>query len=89
MKGYIDEFGDDIVKDAGTLKVVWNGDSIWITNFIKIIKYGNEDIVLKIKDNNLIIMGESIKIMLMDKNEIVLKGKFDSISLEKKYKKEP
>jgi len=88
MIGYINEISDGIIKDAKELKIVWNGSIIWITNYIKILEFGKEKISLKVKNNILNIEGINIDILMLEKNEITLSGKFNSVYLEKQFKSE-
>ena len=88
MIGYINEISDGILKDAKELKIVWNGSIIWITNYIKILEFGKEKISLKVKNNILNIEGINIDILMLEKNEITLSGKFNSVYLEKQFKSE-
>ena len=77
----------NIFKDAGSVKIVWINNSIWITNFIKIIDYAGELIKFKIKNNILVVEGINLKIEMLDKNEIVVSGEIQKVYLEGKSKK--
>ena len=85
MFGYVDEFTEGIIKDGKIFKIVWNGTSIWACNYIKIREYSKDKVVLKIKNNSIVIEGVDIYIKMLNKNEIVLSGKFNSIYAEKPY----
>ena len=85
MYGYVDNFSDGIINDLGQFKIVWNSNLIWITNYIKIEKYEKNKIVFKIKNNKLIVEGVDIFIKMLNKKEMVLSGKFNSVFLEKRF----
>lgn len=86
MSEFISELieGREIIN-LKELKILWFNNTVWITNYIKIITYQPTQIVLKIKNNQLIICGDNLKIVSMEPKELVLKGKIDSIQLEKKF----
>ena len=70
---------DEVVND---FKIIQLGSGIiYISNFIKIIDYSMQSVVLKVKNNILEIKGINIKIVQLNKNEIVLKGEIYSCSL--------
>lgn len=88
MIGYINELSDGIINDVKDFKIVLNGNYLWITNYIKILEFGKEKVSLKIKNNTLVIEGVDINIKMLEKNEIIFTGKFNSIYLEKQHKSE-
>ena len=81
---YIDEL--NVLDDISNYKLVLCKNSLWITNFIKIMDYTTSAIRLKIKDNVLVIEGVNFKIKMLDKKELILQGRFNKIYLEKEYK---
>ena len=71
---------DEIIKEY---KIIQLGNRIiYISNFIKIIDYSDERLVLKVKNGLLEIKANNLKIQHLNKGEIVLKGKIYSYSLE-------
>lgn len=71
---------DEIIKEY---KIIQLGSRIiYISNFIKIIDYSDERLVLKVKNGLLEIKANNLKIQQLNKGEIVLKGKIYSYSLE-------
>lgn len=63
-------------------KLTWFGATgLYIANYKKIIDYNCERIVLKITNNTLEIVGNDLEISLINKGEILIKGKVNSISL--------
>ena len=63
-------------------KLIWFGAmGLYIANYKKIIDYNCERIVLKITNNTLEIVGNDLEISLINKGEILIKGKVNSISL--------
>lgn len=85
MFGYLDNFSDGIINDGSKFKLVWNNNLIWLTNYIKIDKYERDIIIFKVKDNRLIIEGDSIFIKMLNKREVVVSGKFNAVYLEKQF----
>jgi len=85
MFGYIDAISDNsIINENSKFKIVWNNDIIWVTNYIKILYYEKDQITLKVKDNILKIAGQNMSIVMLQKKEMIIKGEFASISLDKK-----
>lgn len=84
MSGYIEDIG--IIKDIASVKVVLYDNFLWITNYIKINQYSADEIRLKIKNNVLVIQGVDMKINMLEKKELILEGKFNSLFLEKFHK---
>lgn len=78
----------NLFKEFSDIKVVWINGSVWITNYTKIIEYSCELVRLKIKNNIVRISGINMSIKMLEKKEILLSGKIDTIELEKKYGKE-
>lgn len=86
MNNYIKELAsicklpfNEISKD---FKVIQLGTkSIYVSNYIKIIDYSTEKLVLKVKNNSLEIIGTDLFISQINKSEIVVKGNINSFSL--------
>lgn len=84
MVGYINELLG--MKNLDSYKIVWGDEVIWIANYIKIIEYSKERVKLKVKNNVLIIEGCDISIDMLEKKELMLKGKINNVYLEKPFK---
>ncbi len=54
---------------------------IYVSNFIKIIDYSAEKLVLKVTKNTLEITGTDLYISMINKKEIVIKGNLIAFSL--------
>lgn len=78
----------NIIKDISNFKMVLYDNAMWITHYIKILMCTSECVRLKVKNNILTIEGVNISIVLLEKNELILNGKFNNIFLEKPYKAE-
>lgn len=86
MNNYIKELAsicklpfNEISRD---FKIIQLGSkSIYVSNYIKIIDYSTEKLVLKVKNNTLEIVGSNLFISQIDKSEIVVKGNINSSSL--------
>lgn len=63
-------------------KLIWFGTTgLYVANFKKIIDYSQDKVVLKINNNTLEIMGRELLISLINKGEILIKGRINSVSL--------
>ena len=83
MENYINELYSicklPLAEINNKFKIVQVGDSIvYISNYLKLIDYGNEKIVLKVKNNLLEICGENLMISQLNKNEIIISGRIYS-----------
>ena len=71
---------NEVINDY---KIIQLGSKvIYVSNFIKIVDYSSERIVLKVKNNLIEIKGIDLKIKQLNKSEILLKGSIHSCSLE-------
>jgi len=92
MISYINEILDmaklplDEIKNKVTISCV-GGNILVINNYIKILSYSIKRIVLKIKDNELIVEGDNITIKQLDNRDISLVGNFARISFANEVKK--
>lgn len=70
---------DEIVKDY---KVIQLGrKAIYVCNFLKILDYSEEKILLKVSKGKLQILGEDLFISQINKKEIVVKGSIESFGM--------
>lgn len=70
---------DEIVKDY---KVIQLGrKAIYVCNFLKILDYSEEKILLKVAKGKLQILGEDLFISQINKKEIVVKGSIESFGM--------
>ena len=79
MENYVNEICDicklPLQEIGNKFKIIQIGENvIYISNYIKLIDYGNEKIVLKVKNNILEISGKYLKINQLNKNEIIISG---------------
>ena len=78
LKNYIDK---DMLTLLGEYKFQMMGDyALIVDNFIKISSYSPEQIVFKVKNNELTISGENFKIAELESKYVVVLGKFKNIS---------
>lgn len=85
MDNYLDELisvaklpYNEICND---IKIIMVGNKvIYVCNFIKILDYSTEKLVIKIPKNTLEILGEELYISQINKGEIIIKGKINSCS---------
>jgi len=82
MSGFISELVGDKER-LNDFRVMWCGQTIWITNYIKLLTYTSEHVVLKIKGNLLNVTGVDMKVTCLEPRELTIKGKIDSVYLEK------
>lgn len=86
MSEFLSELiGENEITALKELRVVWCKDTLWVTNYIKIVSFLPEKIVLKIRNNQLILDGIGLKIDSMSPKEIVIRGRVNGIELEKKF----
>ena len=86
MENYIKEIIDicrlpfnEITTD---FKIIWLGNNIiYVCNYKKLLDYSQERIVLKVNKTTLEISGNDIAIKQMNKGEIVITGRLNSICL--------
>ena len=86
MNNYINELIDicklPFEEVAVDYKIIQLGSkAIYISNYLKIVEYGDSLVVLKVKNNLLEIKGDNLKIKQINKSEIVLKGNIISCGL--------
>ena len=63
-------------------KIIWLGNNIiYVCNYKKLLDYSQEHIMLKVNKTTLEIEGNDIAIKQMNRGEIVITGKFNSICL--------
>ena len=63
-------------------KLIWFGlAGLYVANYKKIIDYNSKRVVLKITNNTLEIIGRDLSISLINKGEILINGKVNSVSL--------
>jgi len=86
MDNFIKEISDivklpfnEIMKDFKLMML--SNKTIYISNFIKILDYSDEKLVLKVNRNVLEVVGKDLYISQMNKNEIIVKGNIFSCSL--------
>lgn len=84
MSGFISELVGDNVA-LSDFRVMWCGNTIWVTNYIKLLTYTDEHVVLKIKGNLLNITGVGMKVICLEPRELTIRGKINSVSLEKPF----
>ncbi len=91
MISYINEILDtaklplDEIKDTVTISLV-GGKALVINNYIKILSYSTSHIVLKIKNDELIIDGKDIMIKQLDKKDLCLVGQIAQVGFAKEVK---
>lgn len=86
MNNYINELAsvcklpfNEVLND---FKIIQIGSRvIYVSNYIKIIDYSVEKVVLKIKNNTFEINGSDLFISQINKKEIVIKGNISSCGL--------
>ncbi|MBQ7351896.1 MAG: YabP/YqfC family sporulation protein [Clostridia bacterium] len=86
MENYIQELSkicklsfDEVTKN---FKIIQLGSyGVYVCNYLKLLDYSSEKIVLKIKHNILEIVGEDLLIAQINKGEIVIRGKIFSTGL--------
>ncbi len=92
MFGFVNELsqitGLPFDEISGGCNINWRGRMVYISNFIKILSYSEEKILLKIKNNVLTIAGQNLVIAQLSPKEIVLKGDILSLALKNKITKE-
>lgn len=71
-------------KDYKIINV--GGKVIYIQNYLKLLTYNQEEIVLKIKNNELIIEGKDLKIAELGEKNILIKGQINKSYLAKEEK---
>ncbi len=78
LKNYVD---NDMKTLLGDFKLyLLDNSAIMAQNFNKIISYSQEQIVLKLKNNELTIIGNNFKIVEMGGGYVVVKGEFKNLS---------
>ena len=63
---------NEVISDFKIIQV--SNKAVFIYNYIKILDYSDEKIVLKVKNNTLNIEGANLFISQINKNEILIKG---------------
>ena len=73
------EFNDDF-------KLTMLGSQIlYVSNYIKILSYNSEILILKVKDNELNVAGVGLAIKQLSGKEVIIKGRINRIHLTKEY----
>lgn len=81
IKKHIDS---DMLTLLGEFKVELIGNSVIAAqNFTKIITYSVEQIVFKIKGNEVIVVGENLKIAELGPHDVMVHGKIKNISFSR------
>ena len=93
MDNYINELIDicklPINEINNKFKIIYlGGDILYVSNYIKLLDYGCEKVVLKVKGNTIEILGLSLVIKLLNKKEILISGKIYSVSMGNVYDKQ-
>lgn len=86
MDNYVAELLDvcklPLAEINNKFKIIQVGTSIvYVSNYIKLIDYGDSRVVLKVKNNTLEIVGENLMLSLINKNEIIISGVISSLSV--------
>ena len=91
MQGFNDEYSNilklpfnEIINDYKIIYI--GGKIIEILNYVKIIKYNENLIILKAKDNEINIEGFDLQIKELCKKDIVIVGSINKIYLSREYK---
>ncbi len=59
------------------------GKVLYVQNYLKLLVYNKNQIVLKIKSNEINVEGESLKILELESNSILIKGNIFKVYLSK------
>ena len=70
---------NEILKDFKVIMI--SNKVIYVSNYIKILDYSTEKVVLKVHNNILEIQGDNLFISQINKSEIVIKGIIDAYFL--------
>mgnify|MGYP001775257171 CR=1 FL=1 len=72
----------DTISTSPMYKKIISNKVLNISNFLKILDYSNEKIVIKVKKTkNIAIIGENLQICQINKKELIIKGHICSIEL--------
>ena len=92
MQNYINEIAGicklPFSEISNKFKIIQIGEGIvYVTNYIKVIDYGEYKVSLKVKNGILDIVGECLRLEHIDKNEIIITGKIYSSCMGCSYEK--
>lgn len=74
----------DMLTLLGEFKLQLIGNSaLMVQNFIKIITYTSEQVVFKIKNNEVTVSGENFKLAEMGSKDVTIIGKIKNISFSR------
>ncbi len=88
------QFLEELYEVAGVKKTEFNdkyklcmlgGKILYVSNYIRILSYSTEALILKVKDNELNIEGVAINIKQLSGKEIIITGHINKIYLSKEY----
>lgn len=79
MRTTMNNFISEIVNNndlmlANEFRFTYCAKTLWVANYIKIITFTPEKIVLKIKGDLFMVEGEKLKISTMEKHSIIVNG---------------
>ena len=70
------------LKDSYKL-IMLSNSVVYVSNYIKILSFTDQIVVLKVKGNELNIEGENLTIKSLCSNEIIVKGRVASVQLSR------
>ena len=70
---------NEVLKDFKIIMI--SNKVMFVSNYIKILDYSEEKLVLRVYNNILEIQGENLFISQINKSEIVIKGRIDAYFL--------
>lgn len=88
MKKFISELSEKtglpFNEIKGDFRLIYvGGKFVQVINYLKILTYNSNLLLLKIMDNQLVVEGTNLIIEELNKREILLKGKINKIYLNK------
>lgn len=88
MFNFINEFFNDInvttnkaVKSNSFKYVCFNGEIFYIQNFKDIISFSDEEVVIKLFNGELCVLGKNLRLIELSKKFICLKGKIENVEV--------
>lgn len=77
---------DELMLDK-EFRIQYCAKTIWIVNYIKIMTFNPDKIILKIKGNMFAVEGKNLKIVTMEKHAMVVNGEICAMYFNDKIEK--
>lgn len=72
---------NEVSETAGFKCTVFGDKGVYIEGITRIVKFGEEEIILKVSRNKAVITGKSLKLKNMTECDAVISGKIDKVEL--------